>query len=183
MITSLYEPFRHWAEKGSVYLLGDTHFASDDCILMDPDWISVDQQIDVINKTIGQSDTFVCLGDVGELSYVSRIKAGLKVLIRGNHDATGACRAVFDEVFTGPIFIAEKILLSHEPVTGLKWALNIHGHDHSGTEEYIDGCKHINLAANVCGYKPVSLGKLIKSGILADIEDIHSYTIKQRLKS
>ena len=26
MISTLYEPFRHWSEKGSVYILSDLHF-------------------------------------------------------------------------------------------------------------------------------------------------------------
>lgn len=29
--------------------------------------------------------------------------------------------------------------------------------------------KHINLAANVCGYTPINLGKIIKEGALADL--------------
>lgn len=36
MITTLYEPFRHWSEGGSVYILSDMHFADSDCKLMDP---------------------------------------------------------------------------------------------------------------------------------------------------
>lgn len=55
--------------------------------------------------------------------------------------------------------------------------MNIHGHDHSGMEVYREGCKHINLAANVCGYTPVSLGALINDGVLADIDSIHRMTI------
>ena len=74
------------------------------------------------------------------------------------------------------MFIAEKILLSHEPVS-LPFALNIHGHDHSGADRDTDECKHINLAANVCGYKPVSLGKIIKDGALSGIVGIHRQTI------
>ena len=46
-------------------------------------------------------------------------------------------------------------------------------------EPYKVGCKHLNLAANVCGYIPVSLGKLIKEGILSDISSIHRITIDQ----
>ena len=46
-------------------------------------------------------------------------------------------------------------------------------------EEYHDGCRHLNLAANVCGYTPVSLGKIIKKGILADIDSIHRQTINK----
>lgn len=35
----------------------------------------------------------------------------------------------------------------------------------------------INLAANVCNFTPVNLGKPIKDGILADIDGIHRVTI------
>lgn len=82
------------------------------------------------------------------------------MLILGNYDRKKDYKDIFDEIYDGPLFIAEKILLSHEPVSGLSWCLNIHGHDHSGIEDYAEGCKHLNLAANVCGYTPVSLGKL-----------------------
>ena len=99
------------------------------------------------------------------------------MLILGNHDRKKDYKDIFDEIYDGPLFIAEKILLSHEPVSGLSWCLNIHGHDHSGIEDYAEGCKHLNLAANVCGYTPVSLGKLIKDGILTDIDSIHRITI------
>ena len=49
-------------------------------------------------------------------------------------------------------------------------------------EAYREDCKHINLAANVCGYTPVNLGKLIKDGILADIESIHRKTIDRQIE-
>ena len=95
----------------------------------------------------------------------------------GNHDNRADYKDYFDEIYTGPLFIADKILLSHEPVYGLPWCLNIHGHDHSNMEPYMEGCKHLNLAANVCDYRPVNLGKLIKGGILADVPSIHRITI------
>ena len=44
-------------------------------------------------------------------------------------------------------------------------------------EPYKEGCKHINLAANVCGYTPINLGKIIKEGVLADVPSIHRMTI------
>ena len=47
----------------------------------------------------------------------------------------------------------------------------------NGVESYREGCKHINLAANVCGYTPLNLGKIIKDGILSDIPSIHRITI------
>ena len=177
MIQTLYEPFRHWSDGGSVFILSDLHFADADCKLMDSDWISPEEQIDIINKMVGKNDTFVCLGDVGNPKYIPMINAGKKILLLGNHDARGAYKGLFSEIYSGPLFIADKILLSHEPVYGLSWCLNIHGHDHNNKEPYKEGCKHINLAANVCGYTPVSLGKLIKDGILSDIDGIHRKTI------
>jgi hypothetical protein len=64
------------------------------------------------------------------------IKARKKILLLGNHDAKGAYNGLFNEIYTGPLFIADKILLSHEPVHGLTWCLNIHGHDHNNVEKY-----------------------------------------------
>ncbi len=177
MIKTLYEIFQHWSVKGSVYLLSDLHLNDDDCLLMDPNWIPPDEQIWIINKKVTRSDTFICLGDVGSAEYASQIKAGHKVLLLGNHDRRKDYKDIFDEIYEGPLFISEKILLSHEPVYGLSWCLNIHGHDHNGIESYAEGCKHLNLAANVCEYTPVSLGQLIKDGILADISSIHRQTI------
>ena len=177
MIPTLYEPFRHWSDGGSVYILSDLHFDDEDCMFMSPDWITPVEQLFIINGIVMKNDTFICLGDVGKPEYIKDIKARKKILILGNHDAKGAYNNYFDEIYTGPIFIAEKILLSHEPVYGLPWCLNIHGHDHSNVESYKEGCRHINLAANVCGYTPINLGKIIKEGVLADVPSIHRMTI------
>lgn len=149
---------------------------------MDPNWISPEEQIRIINGKVTKIDTFICLGDVGNAEYARQIRAGHKVLILGNHDKRIDYRDIFDEIYEGPLFISEKILLSHEPVYGLSWCLNIHGHDHNNREAYVNGCKHLNLAANVCGYTPVSLGKLIKDGILSDIKNIHRETIERITK-
>ena len=73
-------------------------------------------------------------------------------------------------------------MLSHEPVYGLPWCLNIHGHDHNHMEPYKEGCKHINLAVNVCGYTPINLGKIIKEGVLADISSIHRLMVDRQVK-
>ena len=177
MIPTLYEPVRHWSDGGSVYILSDLHFDDDDCQYMNPGWITPQEQVVIINNMVMKNDTFVCLGDIGNPEYLKDIKARKKILILGNHDAKGAYKKYFDEIYTGPLFIADKILLSHEPVYGLPWCLNIHGHDHNGVEPYKEGCKHINLAANVCGYTPLNLGNMIKEGLLAEIPSIHRMTI------
>lgn len=176
MIPTLYEPFRHWSDGGSVCILSDTHFDDADCKFMDSDWITPEEQVNLINEVCHKNDTFVCLGDVGNPKYIPMIKAHKKILILGNHDAKGKYKDLFDEVYDGPLFITDKILLSHEPIYGLDFCLNIHGHDHGGPHEYP---YHINLAANVCGYTPINLGKIIKDGVLANIDGIHRKTINE----
>ena len=227
MIESLYEPFKHWSEMSGVFILSDTHFNDSDCKLMDKNWISVDEQVDRINKLVHKNDTLIILGDVGDTRYISRLKAGYKVLVMGNHDtgrsnferkiitkrfskdmhtredalnkmkedypdckysvseeydfhspfeswAISADNKLFDEVYGGPLMIGEKIFLSHEPILGIDWCLNIHGHDHSGRK--IDNY-HLNLASNVCNYTPLSLGEYIKTHGLNKIKSLHRDTI------
>ena len=181
MIPTLYEPFRHWSDGGSVYILSDLHFDDEDCKWMDSGWITSQEQLSIINGIVMKNDTFICLGDVGNPVYIKDIKARKKILILGNHDAKGAYINYFDEIYAGLLFISEKILLSHEPVYGLSWCLNIHGHDHNSAELYKEGCKHINLATNVCGYTPINLGKIIKEGVLADVPSIHRMTVDRAI--
>ncbi|MBO4326681.1 MAG: hypothetical protein J5950_05375 [Clostridia bacterium] len=180
MILTLYPAFRRWSEKGSVYIISDTHFGDADCALMDPAWITPEEHIAIIEKLAGKNDTLIHLGDVGDPEYIARLRC-YKVLLLGNHDE-GASKfePFFDEIYSGPLFVGEKLLLSHEPIYGLeKWCVNIHGHDHSGA----GSPSHLNVASNVCGYEPVSLGKLIKRGLLGKVESIHRLTIDDAVKN
>ena len=183
MIDSLYNNFKHWSDNGSVYIISDTHFDDPDSKLMDPSWPNAQEQVDILKKYITKNDTLIHLGDVGNVEWIKKLKC-YKVLIMGNHDVgkskylrfidiRGDTR-LFDEVYEGPLMIGEKILLSHEPILGLDWCINIHGHDHNGT--YIDD-KHINLASNICKFIPLSLGKFIKDGGLKEVSTIHRQTI------
>ena len=176
MIKSLYTKFINWSCTGSVWMISDTHFEDDDCKYMDSNWITPEEHIVNINKMVMPVDTLIHLGDVGNAEWVDKIRARRKILITGNHDKLSEVRRHFHETFTGPLFIADRILLSHEPIFGLEgFCLNIHGHDHAG----IQYKNHINLASNVCGYQPVSLGKLIKQGILSDVPNYHRLTIDE----
>jgi len=180
MIDSLYECFKHWSEKGSVWILGDTHFNDADCLLMSPDWVTPAYQIEILTKYIHKNDTFIHLGDVGNPEWMTSIP-GYKVLIMGNHDQTATkFQPYFDEIYKGALFISDKILLSHEPINGLEWCLNIHGHDHSqwnGKDKY-----HLNLAANVCNYTPQNLKDIIESGRISNknITNIHRIAIEKQ---
>ena len=83
-----------------------------------------------------------------------------------------ADNGLFDEVYEGPLFIAEKLILSHEPVV-LPYAYNIHGHEHN----YILRDRHLNVCAEHIGYYPVNLDKEIKRGLFSKVESIHRQTI------
>ena len=81
---------------------------------------------------------------------------------------------LFDEVYEGPLMIGEKLILSHEPISMVPWAFNIHGHDHTGRN---NGPRHLNVCSDVIGYVPVNMNQFMKSGALAHIDTIHRETI------
>ena len=82
---------------------------------------------------------------------------------------------LFDEVYTGPIMISEKLLLSHEPINMIPWAFNIHGHVHDRRAK--NNGNHFNVCADVIGYEPINFNKWMKEGHLANIVSIHRDTI------
>ena len=180
MIDTLYKCFQRWSENGSVYLISDTHFDDADCRIMAKDWISPETHIEKINKKVHRNDTLIHLGDVGNPEWMKQIKAH-KVLIMGNHDETATqFEPYFDEIYTGPLMIAEKILLSHEPIEGITWAFNIHGHDHDPKNQ--GDQNHLNLAANVVNWEVISLKDIIKAGFLRHVKSLHRSTIDTATK-
>lgn len=178
MISQLYPAFRQWSLFGSVYLISDTHFEDKDCNLMDPNWISPEEYVSQL-KYINKNDTLIHLGDVGNPYWLDKIHAGYKVLIMGNHDTYSKLKSYFNEVCTGPLFISQKILLSHEPVP-IDYALNIHGHLHRPPIE--PDKNHLCISANLYDYKAANLKQIIHSGILKDIKDIHRLCIDNAIQ-
>lgn len=176
----LYECFKHYQNKGVIWLLGDTHFDDSDCKLMDPNWPTSEKQVELINSKVGKYDTFILLGDVGNLEYVNKLK-GYKVLICGNHDKgytnylKNSDNNLFDEVYEGPLFISNKILLSHEAIN-LEFGINIHGHEHGNPIIYNqkENFASVNLCANTIGYVPYRLDDIVNN---CKCLDIHRLTI------
>lgn len=231
MLKQLYEKFQHWSNSGSVWLYSDPHFNDKDCSSIDPEWPSPEEQIRKINEKVHKNDTLIILGDIGDFTYIPKLKVNYKILIAGNHDLglsnykkkkiqrvydvedyksnerslreelreefptadifisksyefhspfvrynVTIDDRMFNEVYGGPLFISDKILLSHEPID-LNFAWNIHGHTHSraGHNDYDN--YHYNVCSNTIHYEPVCLNKLIKEGYLKRIENIHRITI------
>ena len=187
MIKSLYKEYaERWSGTGSVYIISDTHFDDSDCKMMDPMWLPPQTHITILKDKIHKPDTLIHLGDVGDASYLNELKC-YKVLITGNHDILSKMTSYFDEIYTGPLFIADRILLSHEPIYRLEdFCINIHGHNHSGVHftyvEELNRYTHINMASNVCNYIPMNLGQQIKNGLLSNIPNYHRITIDNAIE-
>jgi calcineurin-like phosphoesterase family protein len=90
-----------------------------------------------------------------------------------------ADNGLFDEVYEGPLFITDKLLLSHEPID-LPFAFNIHGHDHSGWQVFSG--HHLNVCAEHISYTPVNLNRLLKGGLLSKVDSIHRMTIDKAVE-
>lgn len=91
MINRLYDIFAHWVKTdgvnpNNVWLYSDPHFADPEMVYLRKNYIGDDEQIKRINSKVGKKDTIIILGDIGDVSWVKKIR-GYKVLIMGNHDA------------------------------------------------------------------------------------------------
>ena len=94
-----------------------------------------------------------------------------------NFWAASADNCLFDEVYEGPLFIAEKLILSHELID-IPFAFNIHGHNHSN---WYKSERHLNVCAEHIDYYPVNVNKLIKKGLMSNVESIHRKTIDRAI--
>ena len=176
MLPGIYPIFQHWA-KQTVWIYSDPHFSDEDLECGIKNRPSDEEQVKMINSCVGRKDTLICLGDVGNVEVMKKVR-GYKVLICGNHDAGKSnYEEVFNEIYTGALIVGEKLILSHEPVD-IPWLYNIHGHDHAGTERP----NHLNVCSDVIGYKPINFNQFLKSGHMSKIQTIHRATIDNATK-
>ena len=118
----------------------------------------------VIRKTTTLNDCEIEIERYGEAQEVGLDKH-IQTTIEDNH--------LFDEVYEGPLFINDKIVLSHVPFDS--FALNIHGHKHDLPYKYDD--KHLNMCAEAIDYLPVSLITLLKSGVASQVDSLNRIAI------
>ena len=186
MYKNLYDSFKHWYRGGQIYFYSDPHFNDCEANLLRKNYIGDEEQVKKINSRLGKNDTLIILGDIGDISFVKKLK-GYKVLVMGNHDSGASnykkqiifennkeiSNKLFDEVYEGPVIISEKIIISHEPID-LPYMLNIHGHDHNNL---FKSKKAINVCAEHINYLPICFKSIVNSGILKNIKTIHRLTI------
>ena len=188
----LYKTFEDkWKRPcGNIWIYSDPHFGDVEMQQLRHNCVNDDEQVNQINAKVSKNDTLIILGDIGDTNYVSKLKAGYKVLIVGNHDkgvsnykreikeTEHTDNHLFDEIYEGPLMVNKKLLLSHEPIPVPEYIFNIHGHDHNNREGLND-TQHLNVCAEHINYEPISLLKLIKDGLLANIPDIHQTVVKK----
>lgn len=118
-----------------------------------------------------QGETLWNLGDLGrnfDIAYFImgelRYKYGITLnFIAGNHDRNcdrEKIESMFDNVYYHPIYIGDRVILSHEPQYPLpEGCINIHGHLHGAILQ--DTNRYKNASIDVIGYQPFS-GKVIE---------------------
>lgn len=229
MLPGVYDYFQGmFQDCADLWVVSDTHFGDEELRVGIPQRPIDDELVKRINAKCGKQSALIHLGDVGDLTYVKKLRAKVKVLIMGNHDksaesykrktvtrvfdqdifskeqAIAAAKVeypdydvvsalaghqlhapftywyiimdnkLFDFVFTGPILLGEKLMLSHEPLMGIDWAVNVHGHDHAGR---MTGPGRKNVCLDVTGYEPFHLQAALKTGLLANTKTVHRQTI------
>lgn len=187
----LYPCFKHLLKFNNIWLYSDPHFNDPEMPYLRKNYIGDEEQIKRINSKVGRNDCLIILGDVGDVNFVSKLR-GYKILVMGNHDTgtTNYQRIIstepyfdnhlFDEIYEGPVCLAEKLLLSHEPIN-ITCMLNIHGHTHSD-DKPVD-INHLCVCAEHIDYIPVSLLPILKEGRLSKITGIHRQTIDRATKN
>lgn len=203
-LPQLYDIFNEkWKDFQTCWIIADTHFGDKDMQLY-WNYPEPEKIVKNINSCVGKKDMLIILGDVGDTRYISDLK-GYKVLIMGNHDKGKSNyyrkyqttvthkydaqhkpyyywkvdydNQLFDEVYSGPLMIGQKLLLSHEPITYIPGIFNLHGHCHNGILFENDDTS-LNLCAERLGFKPLNFNQWLKKNIhLGKINNIHEHFI------
>lgn len=116
-IAGLYPIFNHWHEEGTVYIISDTHFG-DEVIAGELNRPSDEELFQRIYSKVGKTDLLIHLGDVGDTSYIKRLRAKRKILIMGNHDCGRTLyeRQIITRTFPQEIFQKDEALLEMQRI-------------------------------------------------------------------
>ena len=101
------------------------------------------------------------LGDFGNLEYLDTVdwikETGAKAyFVYGNHDAQSDLSYFekhFDQVFLYPVYLSQKLVVSHYPVAVYDDTINVHGHLHGAK---LRDLNHVCASIHVIDYQPLS---------------------------
>ena len=111
-------------------------------------------------KTMRQDEVWI-LGDYGSIDYLYFIdwlkRAGAKTyFVYGNHDKKSNLnifKKYFDEVYLYPVYLSQKLVVSHYPVAIYPDSINLHGHLHGAQ---LQDLNHICVSMHVINYRPIT---------------------------
>lgn len=111
-IAGLYKTFNHWHQEGTLFIYSDPHFGDAELAAGVFNRPTDEEQLAMINSKVGKNDTIIILGDCGDPSFISRIRARYKILVMGNHDAgrTNYERQVITQLFSKDLYTKEQVL-------------------------------------------------------------------------
>lgn len=111
-LSGVYDIFNNEFKKyQTIWLISDTHFGDSDLKEGIPFRPSDDELVKQINRQAGKCDLIIHLGDVGDISYIKKLKADCW-LIKGNHDkgVENYKRKTIIRVFDSHIFSKEQAM-------------------------------------------------------------------------
>lgn len=150
------------------WVVGDIHFGSDGMFdrIYKNNFSSkeayMESFIQRYNSMVKSRDHVIFLGDLGKENYLKKYLPklkGKKSVILGNHDTLPLSfyQKYFKTVYQTPVFIHERIVLSHEPVPVEPGVINGHGHTHY---IFLDSPLHFNLCIEHTDFAPVHVNTL-----------------------
>lgn len=112
-------------------------------------------------KKIKPGDNVYMLGDYGDtdkLWYIDELThvGAHTIFIAGNHDKLAdkeKFEAYFDEVYWHPIYLSERIVVSHFPQAIWEGQVSVHGHNHGSI---IDAPGYITCSINDTDFTPIT---------------------------
>ena len=148
------------------YFISDFHFGHKSTLNFERFCFEDIQQHDnyiikILKSKLTKDDTLYFLGDLGypneEIEKELRNLPCKKIMLQGNHDDKPADYYLkvcgFDEYYTHPIWLSNRIMLSHYPLPVENGTVNIHGHLHGS---YLDMPNYVNVSIHVVNYKLIS---------------------------
>lgn len=157
------------------YFISDTHYIdedyqSDNILNWERNQFSnkeehntaIDKMFYNLAKKIKPGDEVYHLGDIGNpvhmepISKLIKEKNGRSILVMGNHDRhedTEYLKTIFDIVYPYPVYLSNKLVISHHPVNVWPSQLNVHGHLH-GLK--LNSSNYICCSVNDIGYNPIT---------------------------
>ncbi len=123
----------------------------------------IEEVISNLCRKLQPGDEVWNLGDFGRLDaeYLETVNwikdTGAKAyFVYGNHDAhanLSQFEKYFDQVFLYPVYLSQKLVVSHYPVAVWPDTVNVHGHLHSSK---LCLPQYINASIHVANYHPIT---------------------------